>query len=389
VSEPISILELRSVHGTGGGPDKTILAGARRLDERRFPTTVCYLRSESDSAFNIDQQARSAGVDYVEVRERWSFDWRVWVELRQLVRRRRVDIVHAHDYKTDLLALLLRREGVIPLATVHGWTGQTTRERLLYYPADKRILARFPRLIAVSDQIKGELVAAGSEPSRVVTVVNGIDHNLFRRQVTREPGIRAALGLAPQDVVIGAVGRLERQKRFDILIDVFAELRKTRPGLRLLIVGDGSLRPVLEAQAAALQLSESCLFLGHRPDIIDLHHAFQVAVQSSDYEGTPNVVLEAMAMQTPIVATDVGGTVEVARPELEALIVPPGDPVALRSAIEHCLTDQDGSRARVLRARRRVEDILSFDVRMSTIARVYEDLIESSQRGGVNAGQGR
>jgi glycogen synthase len=96
------------------------------------------------------------GLDYTEVLERHSFDPRVLPALRHLVRSRGIDIVHAHDYKTDLLAALLAKtEGVVALATAHGWTGHSARERHLYYPADKYLLARwFTRVVAVSEDIR-------------------------------------------------------------------------------------------------------------------------------------------------------------------------------------------------------------------------------------------
>src|SRR5690349_9916704 len=114
------VLELRSVRGTGGGPEKTILAGASRAD-KRFAVTVCYLRDVRDRVFGIDERARQMPIDYVEIRERHSFDPTIGPALVRLVRDRGVDIVHAHDYKTGALALVLAQvTGIVPLATAHG-----------------------------------------------------------------------------------------------------------------------------------------------------------------------------------------------------------------------------------------------------------------------------
>ena len=144
-------------------------------------------------------------------------------------------------------ALLLgEREPVIPLSTVHGWTGHSDRERRFYYPLDRRLLARYPRLVAVSGQIKDELVASGSDPARVTVVLNAIDPDRFRRDPARVPEARTRFGWTPADYVIGAVGRLEPQKRFDLLIDAVASLRATYPALRLMIAGEGSSREALE-----------------------------------------------------------------------------------------------------------------------------------------------
>jgi glycosyltransferase involved in cell wall biosynthesis len=381
MTRPIRILELRSVRGTGGGPEKTILLGAARTDPQRFAVTVCYLRDSRDGVFSIDVKAGDLPVDYLEILEKHSFDLSIWPRLRQLVRERGIDIVHAHDYKTDLLAWLLSRfEGVTALSTVHGWTGHSRRERWLYYPLDKHLLSLFQKLIAVSSDIRENLLRHGARPPRVTTVLNGIDHRAFRRHRSRERSIRGRLGLQDNDVVIGGVGRLEPQKRFDLLIDALAELRGRWPALKLLIVGEGSLRDALAAQTARLGLEETCQLLGHRTDISDLHHAFDLFVQSSDYEGTPNSVLEAMALETPVVATDVGGTAELVTHGVDGLIVPPGNLPALMQAIEQTLSDRQAAASRASAARRRVETDLSFDTRMATVEAIYTELFQRRWR---------
>lgn len=373
---PIRVLELRSVRGTGGGPEKTILLGTARTSRDRFDITVCYVRDDRDGVFAIDEWARTLGVDYVEIRERHSFDVRAWSAIRSLVRDRGIDIVHAHEYKTDLAALMLgRAEGVVPLATVHGWTGHSWKERRVYYPADRWILARFPHLIAVSEQIRETLIAAGARPERVTTVLNSIDPASFRRDRTRERPARANLALPADAIILGAVGRLEPQKRFDLLLDVLASLQLDEPDLHLAIAGDGSLKPALETQIEKLGIGGRAHLLGHRADVTELHHAFDIFVQSSDYEGTPNAVLEAMALETPIVATDVGGTREIAHHDVHALIVPPRDPAALAAAIRRLVADPTTARSLADAARRRVETDLSFGTRMARVEAIYDALM--------------
>lgn len=375
---PIRVLELRSVRGTGGGPEKTILLGAAAADPGRLAVTVCYLRAPRDPLFRIDEQARRLGIDYHEIVERHPLDSGAFASLRRLVRQRDIRIVHSHGYKTDVLAwLLARREPaarIIPMATVHGWTGHSRRERWLYYPIDKRLLPRFPRLIAVSGEIRRELLRRGARPERVTTLLNGIDPAAFRRDPARGPAVRAALGLASGDIVLGSVGRLETQKRFDLLLEVFAALRRDRPALRLVLAGEGSLHGELEAAARRLGVEGDVLLLGHRTDVADLHHALDLFVQSSDYEGTPNVVLEAMALETPVVATAAGGTAELIEDGVHGLIVPTGDAARLREAIERALDDREVTARRTAAARARVEGPLSFRARMRALEEIYEEL---------------
>ena len=377
MTRPIRILELRSVRGTGGGPEKTILLGAARTDPARFAVTVCYIRDQRDRVFSIDAVAAGLPVDYVELHERQSFDPSIWRTLRELVRRRDIDIVHAHEYKTDVLAWLLSKaERVAPLSTAHGWTGHSSRERWLYYPLDKRLLAHFPNVVAVSSEIRRELVRHGASLDRIATVPNGIDPASFRRDRSREKEIRRRLGLDADDIVVGAVGRLEPQKRFDLLIDAIVRLLPTRPRLKLLIVGDGSLREPLGAQVARLGLGAAVTLLGHRTDIVDLHHAFSLFVQSADYEGTSNAVLEAMALETPLVATDAGGTSDLIRHTVDGIVIPATDLDALVNAIDSVCADSRATAARAASARHRVETDLSFDTRMTTVEAIYTELFE-------------
>ena len=383
MDRPIRVLELRSVFGTGGGPDKTILASARR-DESEVALTVCYLRHRDDAVFPIGEMAKDLGDEYIEIKERHSLDPAVWPALRQIARERQINIVHGHEYKTDLLAYALAKaEKIIPLATAHGWTGHSKRERFLYYPADKRLLAFFPKVIAVSGEIRQTLIRTGSRPERVEVVLNGIDPARFRYDPQLRAEARQRFVIGPGDLAIGAVGRLEPQKRFDLLIEAFGSIRQNYPTAKLLIAGDGSLKGPLDEQIRRAGLDNDVRLVGH-VDVIPFHHALDLFVQSSDYEGTPNVVLEAMALESPVVATDVGGTSELALHGVHALIVQPRRTDELRDAMAQALADPAARLGRVRAARTRVEQELSFDRRMARVNAIYRELMD-----GVSAGRTR
>ncbi len=372
---PVRVLELRSVRGTGGGPEKTILLGAQRSNPAHVRVTVAYLRDARDEVFGIDAWAARLAVDYVELRERHSFDLSTLTALIALVRNRGIHVIHAHDYKANLLALLAARAtGAVPVSTEHGWTGHSWKERRLYYPLDRQMARFFPLVMAVSEDIRQTLINAGVRPARVRTLLNGIDHEAFRRRPERASAVRAPLGLDPSHLVAGAVGRLEPQKRFDLLLDAFASLKADLPQARLIIVGDGSQAGALRAHAAALGLGDTCLFTGQRDDVADLHNGLDLLVQSSDYEGTPNAVLEAMALGTPIVATDAGGTGQLIDHERDGLLLPCGDAAVLASAMRRALTDRQAASAWAASARRRVEEHLSFAGRLATLEGIYREV---------------
>jgi len=228
----------------------------------------------------------------------------------------------------------------------------------------------------VSSDARRELVERGAKPENVSVILNGIDHTMFCRDRSREHQVRQELGFRASDFVIGAVGRVEPQKRFDLLLDAFASLLKAQPQLKLVIVGDGSLLGELRAQVEHLMIHDACRLIGNRTDVADLHHAFDLFVQSSDYEGTSNAVLEAMAFETPIVATDAGGTAEIVRHGIDGLIVARGGSGVLAEAIAASISDSAAARTRANSARRRVETDLSFEARMSAVEAIYVELFQ-------------
>jgi glycosyltransferase involved in cell wall biosynthesis len=172
---------------------------------------------------------------------------------------------------------------------------------------------------------------------------------------------------------------LEPQKRFDLLIEAVVALRDSQPNLRLLIAGHGSLDAALRQQIDALGAGNMCRLLGHQRDIPRLHHAFDLFVQASDYEGTPNAVLEAMAMGTPVVATAAGGTAEMMEDNVQGLVIPCGSAQAIAHAISRMIGDPE-SRVRVAAAaRRHVEGPLSFSARMRKVEAVYREMCRPAQ----------
>ena len=377
---PIRILEFRSVRGTGGGPEKTIFLGAARSDPEKYRITVCYIRDRRDKVFGPSSKASGLPIEYLEVVEKHSFDFGIIPKLRKIVRDKNIDIVHAHDYKTNFFAALLAKtDKIIPLSTAHGYTGHSRKEQF-YYWADKIILKRFPKIIAVSSEIRNEFLRKGIADNRVEVILNGIDPDAFKRDGSRCIAARETLRLPLEKTIIGSIGRLAPEKNYDFLLEVFAELNEINKNIFLIIAGDGNLKTHLESRVKQLNMEENCRLLGHQADISLIHHALDIYVQSSDYEGTANSVLEAMALETPVIATDVGGTSELIRDNIDGIIIPPRDKNALGNAINQVLEDGGASGIRIASARKRVETELSFATRMDKLERIYDALMLSGTR---------
>jgi glycosyltransferase involved in cell wall biosynthesis len=386
------VLELRSTAGQGGGPERALLlaAAAARDAARRAAAerdgaavieTLAFLRRRGEDELQFHRRALELGADSHVVEEGGAIDLRTLGRLRRLTRERSIDIVHAHDYKADFYGTLLARlEGTTPVATVHGWPVRTRRERFVYYPADRRLLRSFPLVFAVADDLRDRLLAAGAESSRVVTLPNAVDVEVFRPDAARRARVRAEWGVAEREPVIGTLGRLDSEKRPDLLVEAFAAVAERWPRARLVIAGGRSRGTPIESMVERLGLRDRCLLLGHRADAEDVLRGFDVFVQASDSEGSPYSLLEAMATATPVVATAVGDVPGLLQSEIEGLLVSPGDAVALAGAIEASLRSPDAAARRADAARARVIAERSLRVREERLAEGYRAVLESRPR---------
>ncbi|HSG48435.1 MAG TPA: glycosyltransferase [Longimicrobiales bacterium] len=284
-------------------------------------------------------------------------------ELARLLRELGTTVLHSHGYRPDIVgAPVARRLGLATVTTVHGFTGGGARNRL-YEWLQRRSFRRFDAVVAVSSGLRTEIVQGGVPPRRVHLIRNAWGPS----RLPLDRGVaRSVLGLddaAPEDgPVLGWVGRMTGEKAPDVALQAFLALarRAEASSPRLVMVGDGPMRPELEAAAARGGLAHRI----HFPGVVagaGLHlKAFDAVILSSWTEGTPIVLLEAMAAEVPVVSTAVGGIPDVVS-EAEAHLVPAGDASGLARALEEVLADAPDARRRAGAARRRLERDLSVD----------------------------
>lgn len=369
------VLETRVVCGAGGGPDKTILNTPRFLAGSGYHTLCAYMHPPDDPGFDqLREKARLWQAPLLSIPDGGPWDWRVIIEFLRICRQEKVTIWHGHDYKSNLLGLLLRRFWPLRLVTtVHGWVHQTRRTPL-YYWVDRVCLPRYEVVICVSEDLHQRCLASGVPAGRCVLVENGIDTAEFARQCLVEEA-KKRLGVPPERTLIGAAGRLSPEKGFDILIRAAAQLRQKGTDLGLWIVGEGDDRPRLEALIAELGAASWARLLGYRADLRDIYQALDVFALSSFREGLPNVLLEALALEVPVVATHIAGIPRLIRDGENGLLVPPGDVDGLAQALARVLADRQLTDQFRRVGRRTIEECYSFAARMGKIRAIYDDLL--------------
>lgn len=370
------VLETRVVCGSGGGPDKTILNSPRHLWSAGYRTVCAYMHPPGDPGFiALKKKADHWQAPLESVHDRGPWDWRVATRLLAICRRERVAIWHGHDYKSNALGLLLRRFWPMRLVTtVHGWV-KHTRRTPLYYRIDEMSLPRYDSVICVSDDLRDRCLAIGVPPERCVLIENAIDTDEFARR-TDIAEAKRRLGVPPDRLLISAVGRLSPEKGFDLLIRAAARLFESGLDGQVLIAGDGDAGAALQSLAAELGVADRVRLLGYVSDPRPLYEAADVFVLSSLREGLPNVVLEAMALGVPVVATRIAGVPRLVRDGETGVLVEPGSADALAAGISRVLGDPNGRAALAAAGRRMVVEDYSFSTRMQKVRAVYDELLQ-------------
>jgi glycosyltransferase involved in cell wall biosynthesis len=379
---PAVVLDVRVVAGSGGGPDKTILNSPRFLEPAGYRNVCAYMAPPDDPGFEqIRHKAEAQQAPLLRLDDRGPLDWRVASALLQVCRRERVAIWHGHDYKSNLLGLLLRPFWPMRLVTtLHGWVHHTRRTPL-YYAVDRLCLPRYERVLCVSPDLFEQARAGGVPAGRCLLVENGIDLAEFSRRRTVEEAKRRA-GVPAGRLVVGAVGRLSAEKGFDVLIRAADRLLRGGLDLELWIAGAGDERDALQRQIDELGRGDRVRLLGYCADPADLYHAMDVFALSSRREGLPNVVLEAMALEVPVVATRVAGIPRLIRPDENGLLVQPEAEEELAGALGRLLADEALRRRLAACGRRTIEDRYSFAARMDRVRAVYDELLGRTSPAG-------
>jgi glycosyltransferase involved in cell wall biosynthesis len=284
-------------------------------------------------------------------------------ELRRLIREERFDLVHAHIYASaSAAAIAVLGTGVPLVVTEHTealWQGR--RERW----ASRRVYRRAEHIIAVSSAIRQRLIERDAVPPERITVI----HNAVIPAPDTSPS--ALPGELREGPLVGVVARLQPEKGVANFLRAAARVCTAVPDARFLVAGDGPLREELLALAGRLGVGERVRFLGYRADARALVGLLDVLVVPSLTEGTPLIVLEAMAAGIPVVASAVGGIPDQIRHNEEGLLVPAGDPAALADALLELLQDPDRARSLGEAALRRADSEFNHATMVRRIEAVY------------------
>jgi glycosyltransferase involved in cell wall biosynthesis len=359
-----------------GGPGKGLFQFLKFADHDRFDYILCNYDRADLSGLREDFVAK-AGTEGITVHcfyQRAAIDPLVVLAALKMIRRHRIDIVQTHGYKSNVLGCALKFfSGTSWIAFSHGYT--TESRKIIYYNRLDQLCYRFSDLaVVVSEPLKQLLLAKGVRAEKIVKLPNAVDVLEVARQVEPE-SLRRSLALPPDGPVIAVVGRLSAEKGQMVFLQALRRIKDAHAGLKALIIGDGPEKATLLAYCRANGLLDSVIFTGHVHNVGDYYRIMDLLVIPSFSEGLPNVLLEAMAIGLPVVATEVGAIGEVLD-GMPASMVPAGDPAALGARISRYLREPELVRHAVLQAKAVVQSRYHPAARAGRIVDLYDHVIK-------------
>jgi L-malate glycosyltransferase len=360
------------------GAEVLVSETIRRLGPRITPVVFCL-----DSVGTLGERLQADGIDVVSFQRKPGLDLSVAGRMAEEIRRRRVEVVHAHQYTPFFYAALARLRSMPAPRVIFTEHGRhypdivSGRRRLLNKLIFERLADRINAVCAFSADALSR--NDGFRRNRIDVIENGIDLPRYRPPADRD-ALKRRLGLDPARRYVTIVARFHPVKDHRMLLEAFQRVVPGRSDVDLLLVGDGPLRADLTAQAATLGITERVRFLGVRQDVPELLAASDIFALTSVSEAASLTLLEAMASRLPVVVTAVGGNPELARGGVDGLLVPRGDAVATAEAIGTLLDDPVRARAMGQSGAARVAEVFRLE---RTIGRYYDLYAELCAREGA------
>jgi glycosyltransferase involved in cell wall biosynthesis len=293
------------------------------------------------------------------------------IELARIFRQHKVQLLHTHNTTAFIDSTVGARLAQVPvLINTDHCKNYPIAKRWMYLERGASLFA--DKIVAVSNHTRDELIHYERiDSDKVQVIYNGINVRLTRNE---SPAVlRAELGIHEHDIVIGTAGRLEAQKGLDLFIGAMPIILQRLPEARFVIVGGGSLEGALKEQAARLKVDHRTIFTGSRVDAVDIVQLLDCFVSTSNFEGMPMALLEAMALAKPIVATAVGGVPEVVLDGYNGHLIRSRDPQVVANAVLGILTSPARRSEFGANGRRRYDDRFTAEA----MARAYEGLYDT------------
>jgi glycosyltransferase involved in cell wall biosynthesis len=362
-----------------GGAERVLIDLARAAPQADLELSVLSLMPQAEHRYVGMLGEFGVRVQSLELSSRW--DLRALYRVLPVVRKLRPDLLHTHLKHADLIGAFAARRLALPMvSTLHVIEDRPAPlQRALRWLAAKARISTADRTLAVSDAVRRwYLETFPADPDRVLTVHNGVMQPHLTIQPEARDRLRENLGVPPGSVMATMVGLIRPGKGH---ADLIASAGRLPPDLDLhiVIVGDGSLRPTLEAQAARNGAGHRVHFTGYRTDVPAILAASDIVVQPSLFDALPTALIEGLAAGLPAVASRVGGIEDIITPEV-GILIPPGNPDALVRNLVELAGDPRRRQQMGRAARRRFEQEFDAVRWVRRLRSIYEEVIADRGR---------
>lgn len=358
------------------GAETIILNLCQGINESYFNCIITCFQDPRIKNIELIEEAKRIKIQTEIIKLRNPFDIRAVFLLKKLLKKHQIDILHCHDYKSDVIGFLASKFYKVKLiSTYHGWTSADVKV-VVYEFLDKIIVKKFDKIIAVSEGSRNFLKNIGMPEEKLVVVGNAIDRVYFQDNESME-NLRKSLAIPEDYNVVGYLGRLSPEKGPRYFIEAIPEVLKTLPLTKFLIAGDGPLKKELEDLTVSLNVEKNVIFIGRcrKEDIKKFYSTLDIFVLSSLRETASLVVMEAMAVGLPIVATRVDGPLSIIKDGITGLLVSPKDSGAIAKGIINLLSDRNKSQILARAAKDYARKEFSLSRMASKMEEVYREVI--------------
>ena len=335
----INILQVIAPIGMGGA-ENVLLNINNLIDKSRYRLSFCLFINPKRGRNELYERLKEFGCDVSVISMLIRKFPRGDISgLVRVINSNRIDIVHTHGYRSDILGLIASKITKRPLvSTVHGWTSESSKV-ILYEYIQKKIMRYLDMIMPVSQQIYDELLEKGMNRQRMRKVSNIIDYRSFET-IKNHHNLRSQYNIHKDSPVIGTVGRLGKEKGHIVFLQAIGIVKQHYPNIKALIIGEGDQKEELSKFVTKERMDETVCFCGFQKNVAEFYSLFDIFVLPSVTEGLPLVLLEAMYFKKPIVASKVGGIPEVIVHGLTGELVPPGEPIPFAESILRFLDDK-------------------------------------------------
>ena len=352
------------------GAERVAMELAQQSTDLCRSVTIGLINGDNQMMVDISSRLQGTNVGTVCFSKGGIFS--VCLRLLSFCRHKRITLIHSHGYKSNFLSLVVKI--FLPhmrlVATNHNYLTNTLRQRF-YRWLDLRVLTLYVAVVAVSEDVKRDMIAGGFSAKRIQVIDNGISQ-LPKISAKEKKQLLASLGFSEENFFIGIVASLTEEKAHRVLLSAFSQIIHHYPCCRLIIVGDGLLRSDLEAYSCQLGLSSVVYFLGYRADSRQLLNILDVFVLPSYREGLPLALLEAMSIDIPVVATSVGAIPKVVHHLENGLLIEPGSVDQLIDALERIVEDPNLRKTLAKNGQREVTEKYSCQRMAGEYFKVYD-----------------